>query len=135
MAIGGSNLELSPVPRTVQHMYTNAKVMQILHAAMWDGPYLEDSSKEGSGVGEASQPVADGVALVYPALQLVQPLQQVACPGTQGLQTGVRLEPGWWHLHTSHIGSASWFRRRFLGQLFKMTYMDCFSPQSPQQHT
>ena len=41
--------------------------------AIWGmhGAYLKDSSEESSGVGEAGQPVADGVALVYPALQLV----------------------------------------------------------------
>jgi len=65
---------------------------------------LEDSSEEGSWVGEASQPVAGGVALVYPPPQLVQTLQQVSSPGTQSLQTGVCLQPGWGDLHAAtHI--------------------------------
>ncbi len=59
---------------------------------------LENCSEEGCWVGEACQPVAGGVALVYPALQLVQALQQVACPGAQGLQARVCLQPCWGHL-------------------------------------
>lgn len=64
-------------------------------------PDLEDSCEEGCGVGEASQPVGDGVALINPAAQLVQPLQQVAGPGAQRLQAGVSLQPGGRHLHSS----------------------------------
>ena len=62
----------------------------------WD---LENCSEEGCWVGEACQPVAGGVALVYPPLQLVQPLQQVARPRAQSLQARVCLQPGWGHLN------------------------------------
>ena len=61
--------------------------------------HLEHSSEEGSWVGKASQPVADGVAFVYPAPQLVQALQEVTSPGSQCLQTRVSLQPRWRHLH------------------------------------
>ena len=67
-----------------------------------EGRDLQHSSEEGSGVGEAGQPVAGGVALVYPPPQLVQAQQQVPGPGAQGLQAGVGLQPRWGHLHTSH---------------------------------
>lgn len=60
---------------------------------------LQDSGEEGSGVGEARQPVGHRVALLNPAAQLLQALQQVPRPGAQRLQTRICLQPGWRHLH------------------------------------
>lgn len=74
--------------------------------------YLKHCSEEGSGVGEASQPVANGIALVYPAPQLVQALQQVSRPGAQRLQAGVCLQPCWRHLQQQLCDSGHTFDQK-----------------------